>query len=217
MKNELNSFGKFIGLSDIFAAKVLTNNSTEFITEEPFYLADALSAKYTPKFNEAIFWGNDLPKQTMNSFQQSSVELKVATLPLDRIAKLLGKQVDKNGTLIDSANDKAPTFALGYRSAKSDGTAEFTWIYCVTFSDSGSNYESKTDKLKGQDITIKGIALSREKDNYIRVRNGENDFIDAGITTAKDILDTWFAKVYEPDGILTPVMPIPQIPVKPTA
>ena len=218
--NELNTFGKFIGLSNIVIAKVLKNTTTEFTTDTPMYLADALSIKFTPKFDSQTFYGNNIAKQVMSSFKESDIEVKVATLPLDRVALLLGKTIDKNGTVIDSTNDIAPTFSLGYRSEKSDGTAELTWVYCVTFADPVSTYDSKTDKMKGQDITIKGTALSREKDNHIRVRNGENDFADKGITTAKDILDTWFAKVYEPDGILAPVMPIPTMPLnteKPTA
>ena len=212
--NELNTFGKFIGLSNIVIAKVLKNTTTEYTTDTPIYLADSLSIKYTPKYDSQTFYGNNIAKQVMSSFKESDIEVKTATLPLDRIALLLGKEVDKNGTVIDTANDIAPTFALGYRAEKSDKTAELTWVYCVTFSDITNSYQSKTDKMKAEDITIKGTALAREKDNYIRVRNGENDFIDAGITTAKDILDTWSANVYEPDGILTPTIPIP---VKPTA
>ena len=196
----MEEFSKLIGMSDIHIAPVTQNDMGGYTTGKPVYLAPALSGKVTPKETTVKFSGDDKTQQIITSFSEAQVEIKTATLPLDKIALLYGQTLTKDGILVDGADDKAPMVAVGFRNKLSTNRYQFTWLYLCQFAGEASQYETDGDKMKGQDITIKGTAIARLKDNKWRVRATEETMELAGLTTPQSILDSWFTDVVEPTG-----------------
>ncbi len=42
---------------------------------------------------------------------------------------IFGNQIDENGVLVRTAQDKPPYFAVGFKSEKSDRSFRYVWLY----------------------------------------------------------------------------------------
>lgn len=194
-----NSFNKLIGMKDIYVANVIQNDSTGYKTDTPIKFAPALGAKITAKVNTTELFGDDATQQVISALSEVDIELDVSCLNLEQIAMLYGQKVDKNGILVDNADDLGGQVAIGFRAKMSNNQYQFTWLYVCNFAGETNSYESIQGKIKGQDLTLKGTAIPRIKDRKWRARAQEGFLYSNGITTPQAMLDSWFTEVVEPD------------------
>lgn len=58
-------------------------------------------------------------------------------------AFLLGGTVDSKGVLIEGGDDIAPYVAMGFKTARSDGTDDYIWLYKGKFAPGDETFRTK--------------------------------------------------------------------------
>lgn len=188
--------GRRMGLKDIHVALVTTDTATDYITATPVPLMRSLSAKVTEKKTTDTLYSDDSIEDFVESLDSIDVEIDLADLDPEQEALLRGSTFT-NGFLVDNENDMSNTVAIGWRARRTDGKYEFVWLYAGRFNqDSENDYESKGDKIKTQNRTLKGSFRARNKDKNWRIRVNEA-YLQDSYTDAKAAIQDWFSKVQE--------------------
>lgn len=197
-----NQFSKIIGMKDIYIANVIQNDTTGYKTDKPIKFAPAMGAKITTKSNIVNFYGDDTIQQSISSLSEVNLELDVACLSLEQIAMLYGQKIDKNGVLLDNGNDMGTSVAIGFRSKLSDGKYQFTWLYICNFAGEANTYATIADKMKGEDLTLKGTVIPRLSDSQWRARATSDSLYLKGQASEDAMASYWFTNVYESNSIV---------------
>lgn len=177
-----------VGLKDLYAAKFNEDGTYE----TPRKLAPAMSASITPNTTSATLYGDDHAVEVAEGLADVSVEIGVTELTDEDYAFLLGKEINEDGVIEDSADDVAPYVALGFRSQKSNGAYRYVWLYKGKFSLPTDSHQTKGENIEFQTPTITGKFMPRD-DGKWRARV---DSDSAGVN--QDVIDNWFNSVYEP-------------------
>lgn len=120
--------------------------------------------------------------------------IEMADLPPRKYAMLLGHQVDDNGVVIHNADDKAPYFAWGFKSQKSDGNDRYTWYY----KGRASMAQDKHTTKQGKNITRQSTKLTV---TFIKLTSTKNAraFVDEDDPDFASVKSTFFDAPYTPD------------------
>lgn len=180
-----------VGLDSVFVAKITKDNQGKETYGTPERLKDAIDAKVTPSVDTQNVFADDTVAEVISVFSSVDVEFTLADLGSAKYGLLLGKQTDANGVVIDSANDDAPYFALGFRSKKSNGEYRMVWLYKGRFQAIDEAYATQNDKADFQTQAIKGTFIKRP-DGKWRARLDTDDELVLPATVTG-----WFTKVYE--------------------
>lgn len=210
---DTNQFQKLIGMKDIYIANVTQNDAMGYKTDKPVKFAPAMGAKITTKSNTVNFYGDDTIQQSISSLSEVDLELDVAYLSLEQIAMLYGQKIDKNGVLLDNGNDQGTSVAIGFRTKLSNGKYQFTWLYVCNFAGEANTYATIADKMKGEDLALKGTVIPRLVDSQWRARATSDSLYLQGQTTEDAMASYWFTNVYESNP--APTAPATQAFVEP--
>lgn len=184
------------GCKDLYAALVLQNTATQYVTGEPRKLSRMVKAKIDEKWSSEKTYSDDETEEVITAYEGTDVELEVNALaPQDR-AFLFGQRYEK-GYLVKTSNDMAPEVAIGWRERKLNGKYEFKWLYVGKFAE-GISDESNTKegKLSPTTKSIKGSFYERSIDNQYEISVDESNLINEN-TDAKAALKNWFSAVQE--------------------
>jgi phi13 family phage major tail protein len=194
----------YIGIKDLFIAKVLTNNETSYTTDTPMRLGKAASLKkdYKGSFENSYY--DDHKDETVQGLTEKTLEVEVKELTQEVEALLMGQKIVK-GMRIESTTNECPDFAVGYRTKVSNGKYEFVWKYVCTAEPFGAQHDTQADKTKINNRTIKFTCRDREIDGEDGVNINETA-LQTGDTEAKALLAVntethlikWFEEVVEP-------------------
>ena len=158
----------------------------EYATPKP--LVGAISAKISPTANQEKLWADDGVFDIANNLGDISVELELATLPLQAQATLLGHTY-LDGVMTMKASDEPPYLAIGFMSQPSPGRFRFVWLYKGKFGLVQDEYATATDAASWRNAKLTGTFVRRDFDGEWQVIA---DSGDAGFTGA----DFWFKSVY---------------------
>lgn len=191
-----------IGLKNVHYALLTKDDKTGTTYGTPKPLAPAITANVSPTVNSATLNADDGPLVTANSLGEIAVEIGVSDIPFEVRAELLGKTINADGVLLDSADDQAPEVALGYERTLNDGTSRFIWLLKGKFRDPADEAQTKQNEVAFQTPTLAGTFLKRIFDNRWRavVESGR-----AG--TSQTVIENWFKAVYDPST--APTTPTP--------
>ena len=193
-----------IGMRDVYVAEVTENTVNSYKTGTPVKIARAVSAKIEDKFNSENIYSDDQLEDTVESYSQTDVEIKLNTLSNEEYAKLY-TVLNDNGFLVKSAEDLAKEVALGFRSKRADGTYDFIWLYCGKFVERPSmEYQTLEDKPSPKEQTLKAIFSARQKADTIggkekhlyQIQVNECELVSDN-TEAKTAIGAWFEAVQE--------------------
>lgn len=190
---------RYCGLKDIYAAKIVQNTESAYVTDTPVKIARAIKAKISEKWTSEKIYSDDTTEDIITSYEGTDVELEITTLaPQDR-AFLFG-QVYENGFLTKGADDIAPEIALGFRTKRRNGKYEFSWLYCGKFGQGvDDEFSTIAGKIEAKSNTIKGEFVERQMDGLYQISVDESNLVD-GDTDAKAAIAKWFEKVQEKDA-----------------
>lgn len=181
-----------VGLDKLYVAVATEDQLTGIVTYgTPTAIKDAIEANITPSTDTQNVFADDTVAEIISVFSAVEVSFTIADLGSDNYAMLLGKTKDANGVIIDSANDNAPYFAIGFRSKKSDGSYRYQWLYKGKFSAPEEGYATQQGNADFKTQSIAGTFVKRE-DGKWRAKVDSND---ADVTPAT--IASWFNKVYE--------------------
>ncbi|CAM5206393.1 hypothetical protein UACE39S_01734 [Ureibacillus acetophenoni] len=180
-----------VGLDSIYVAQITEDETGAETYAAPVRIKNGIEASVTPNVDTQNVYADDTVAEIINVFSSVDVSFTIADLGTDNYSLLLGKQKDSNGVVIDSANDQAPFFALGFRSKKSNGEYRYFWLYRGRFSAPEESFATQADSADFQTQPITGTFIKRE-DGKWRARV---DSDDAGI--GANVVANWFTTVYE--------------------
>jgi len=127
-------FRQTVGLDNLYAAQILTDDADAFTTDTPFSLAPVAEAVATPSTDSQTQYFDNQPYDTLQSEGDTEVALKISNLPAEYHALLTGNTFDAaTGRVLDSAEGNPPEFALGFRSKKANGSYRYYWFLKGTF------------------------------------------------------------------------------------
>lgn len=183
-----------LGLKDLVYAVITEENKEETIYGEAKPLGPARAFNLVPSINRAGLNADDAPLFSDVSKGPSAITLDTAYIDNTVEADVLGKKLDKNGGVVDSAEDEAPYIAVGGRSLNARGGYDYFWVYRIKFAPSDENRATKEETPEYQTPTLTGEAIPRLHDGLERYKVWENN----PDITDKTVFDTWFKKVTEP-------------------
>ena len=195
-----------IGLDRIFMAEITEDAQGHEIYATPEFVSKAVFANIAINETEAGFYADDALEEYHRSFVDGTIELNVKDLPAVIQQKILGVLVDSNGVVVNTGGGSPPPVALGFRSLRSKGGYEYTWLYRVVFGEPGEENATKGETLSFKTPTIRGKIMKRHKPDGLgnkpwraRVKSGE-----AGVPP--QVVTDWYNSVYEPDYTVSPVI-----------
>lgn len=188
-----------IGLRDLYIALVTLDDDTNYTAATPQYFAPAVNASQSPASNSKTQYADDGPYDVMASEGETKIDLEVTNIPLEMQAIVLGKVYNTaSGQLWDNGGTP-PDVALGFRTAKSNGSYVYYWFLKGKFSAPSQEAASKADS---PDPKTAKIAYTAVKTTYQFDLGSINDGVkrvvgdeDATNFTAGA---TWFDAVVEP-------------------
>lgn len=191
-----------VGLKNVVIAP-LTEDTEETLTYgELQLLAGAIEASITPENADPdIQYADDIEFDVLYPDPELSFKTKMADIPLQIQEMIFGNQIDENGVLVRTAQDKPPYFAVGFKSEKSDKSFRYIWLYKVRAKPVTESYATKEGKtVNRQTGEVEWTAIKRTHDGrYQAVADeGQN-----GFTAEKGA--TFLQTVYTPS--FTPASP----------
>lgn len=136
---------------------------------------------------EAKYYADNGAKESDIVVTEMKVDITVADISPDLLAKILGMTIDANGGMQEVGNT-APYIALGFEQTfNTAGRSKFVWLYKGKLGFPKEEAKSQTDKIDYQDVKLSGTFIRRRSDNGL---------IYTADTTAKNykstLGDNWF-------------------------
>lgn len=180
-----------IGLSDLHAWPLKTDEKGNLSYGAPFKIAPAVSASISPNTSDDAFYADDVALVSNQTVSSISLELETADIKDEVTAKLLGLEVDENGVVHDNVNKVAPKVAIGFRSLKSNGKYKYVVLYKGSFGIGEDEYQTKEDSVSFQTTTITATFLPTVFNGDWRASVNEDSE-----SVGEDVVNEWFTKVY---------------------
>lgn len=193
------------GLSNVFAAEVVTDTAEKFETGTPFHLIPAgemtrsVESESTPVyFDNVVFYqsGSEGPTE---------VGLTGAALRPADVAKLLGKHVDETtGAVLDTGEYTEKYWAVGGETENTDGTKEYFWFMKGTFAAPEQTDKTKDDTTdtNGMELTYSAVQTQHQFDVGGDKKPMKRVVIDTETTELVDDAN-WVAQVVTPENLST--------------
>lgn len=179
-----------IGLKNFYVAQIISDDENGTVYDTPRKIDKAMNISVTPNTNSATLYGDDQAQEIVEELESVDVEISTNDLSLEDYAFLLGKEVNDDGGVIDSANDDAPYVAFGYEMPLSKGGKQLTWLYKGKFGIPSESGQTKQGSPEFQTPTISATFIPRTSDGKWRYRIRTNE-------TNQSIIDNWFNEVQE--------------------
>ncbi len=191
-----------VGLKNVVIAPLTVDTEETLTYGELQLLAGAIEASITPEnADPEIQFADDVEFDVLYPDPELSFKTKMADIPLQIQEMIFGNQIDENGVLVRTAQDKPPYFAVGFKSEKSDRSFRYIWLYKVRAKPVTESYATKEGKtINRQTGEVEWTAIKRTHDGrYQAVADeGQN-----GFTAEKGA--TFLQTVYVPN--FTPASP----------
>ena len=144
------------GLSNVFAAEVITDTKEKFEVGTPFHLIPAGEMTRTVDSEKVDIYFDNTVFDTTGKEAATEISVTGAALRAPDIANLLGKTVDPTtGAVIDDGEYHTKYFAVGGESKNKDGTKELFWFMKGTFA-----APEQTDKTEDDSTDTNGTSLT---------------------------------------------------------
>ena len=186
--------GILIGCRDVVVARMTADATTGTTYESDLFLAPgvieiALTAQTT---NESIA-ADDVPLyEVLTSLDGFDVSVTMAQVGADGKAYLLGGTVDAKGVLFEASDDDAPYVAMGFKTARSDGSDDYVWLYKGKFAQGDNTFHTKEKgTVNWQTPVLTGTFMPRISDKKLRATVNTED------SSAATILSSFFTAPYE--------------------
>ena len=133
-----------VGLKNLVIAPVTADTEESTTYGDLQKVAGAIEATITPENNDPdVQYFDDTEGDVLYPDPELSFTTRLADLPLVIQEMIFGNQIDDNGVLIRSANDKPGYFAVGFMSEKANGKYRFVWLYKVRAKPVTESYATK--------------------------------------------------------------------------
>lgn len=118
----------------------------------------ATLSRTTESSSEAHYYDN-IPAVVIASTGADEVTIGVSAVPFDVLADITGQHYDETLGAFVEGERESKYFAIGYKTAKTNGDEVYVWRYKGTFGIPDSEHNTKDDgtEATGQELTFTGI------------------------------------------------------------
>ena len=186
----------YTGFKDVYYALLTKDDETGVTYGLPKKFSGALNLNMTVNEETATLDVDDVPGITVSNIGTIELEIGVTNIPDEVLAEVLGKTINEDGVMIDSATNQAPYVALGYRRTMNDGSSRLNWLLKGKFTNPAEEATTKTSSgaVEFQTPTVTGTFVKRQYDEHWKYGKTES----ANKVEADAIASAWFSKVYDP-------------------
>ena len=184
-----------VGLKNMVIAP-LTEDTEETVSYGTLQaVAGAIEATITPESADPdVQYADDVEFDTLYPDPEISFSTSMADIPLTIQEMIFGNQIDDNGVLIRSANDKPGYFAVGFMSEKANGKYRYVWLYKVRAKPVTESYATKEGTtITRQTGEVEWTAIKRTSDGRYQAIADEGE---GGFDSSKAA--TFLESVYTP-------------------
>ncbi len=179
-----------VGLKDLYAFPLESDDDSGVKYGEAFRLAKAIEATITPQSSEASLYADDTQVEYFSGVTGYDVSFNVDDLTPETKGKVLGYETDADGVVIENNELNPKEHAIAFRSKRSDGKYEYRVLYKVRFAPTEDRYTTQGESVEFQTPTITGKAMSVSGGLF-----GAN-VIESD--TNKAVIDGWFKTPHLP-------------------
>lgn len=179
------------GIRNVYVAKLTETNGT-ITYDTPFAVKGATGFSPEPQGDTTVFYADDMiyfRKDKNNGYEG---ELTLAVTPDEFLTQILGRAVDNNGALIETADDTFSRFALMFEAEGDPKNRRFVYWDCTASRPTRENATTEDSIEVGTDSLTITIA-PRSTDNRIGAYIELTDDNTA-------VYNAWFTSVYEKNG-----------------
>ena len=184
-----------VGLKNMVIAP-LTEDTEETVSYGTLQaVAGAIEATITPESADPdVQYADDVEFDTLYPDPEISFSTSMADIPLTIQEMIFGNQIDDNGVLIRSANDKPGYFAVGFMSEKANGKYRYVWLFKVRAKPVTESYATKEGTtITRQTGEVEWTAIKRTSDGRYQAIADEGE---GGFDSSKAA--TFLESVYSP-------------------
>ena len=184
-----------VGLKNVVIAPLTADTETEHTYGELQLMAGAIEASITPENADPdVQYADDIEFDTLYPDPELTFSTSMADIPLAIQEMIFGNQIDDNGVLIRSANDKPGYFAVGFMSEKANGKYRYVWLYKVRAKPVTESYATKEGTtITRQTGEVEWTAIKRTSDGRYQAIADEGE---GGFDSSKAA--TFLESVYSP-------------------
>ena len=179
------------GIENCYIAKI-TEEGGKITYGTPFKMPGVTGISPEPQGETTPFYADDIVYFIASSNQGYQGELVLALTPEEFLTQILGQQKDKNGAIIENADDKTARFALMFEGVGDAKKRRFVYWDCTATRPS-RDHNTKQENIEVGTDTISITMSPRSTDKAIK------GYIEPSEEN-KTIYDTFFTKVYEKDA-----------------
>lgn len=194
---------EYRGCENLVFAEITKDDSTGYETGEVEELASLAEVGVTTEQSSETKYYDNNPSLTLKGVGAETRTFTIDHLPLAKLAKLTGQQIDKTTGAILGGGDnvKNPYFAVGYVTEITSGIKTYKWALKGTFQIPDETNVSKNGGTDSNNLSLvyTGIATTHKFTNGGRkVYVALEDKTEEGQT--RD-MSTWFDTVQTPDTL----------------
>lgn len=189
------------GIRDLIAAEVITDTAEKFETGTPFSIAGVAELSRTTESSSEAHYYDNVAAVIIDTTGADTVNIKASALSLDVTAKITGQHYDESKGMLVEGERNVPYFAIGYVTAKTDGTEVFVWRLKGKFSIPDNTHTTKDNSAtaNGQDLIYTGADTTHKFTVGDKEKTAKSVVIDTSINAASE--ETFFATVQTPDTV----------------
>ena len=179
------------GIKNVHIAK-LTETDGSITYDKPFPMPGARGFSPDPQGEESLYYADNKIYFRKSSNQGYQGDLVIAMTPEEFLTKILGRIKDKNGAIIENADDKQSRFALMFEGEGDERARRFVYWDCSA-SRPSREHNTKEESIEPGEDTLPITIAPRSTDNAIGTyleKTEEN----------QEFYDSFFEKVYEKDA-----------------
>lgn len=198
----LSEILEYRGVEGLVAAEVLTDDNDSgsgYTTGTVFAVAGVAEISKAVEQSSAAHYYDNMPAIVIDSVGSDTITINASAIPLEVQAKLTGQTYDDTLGAYIEGDAVRPYFAIGYKTAKTDGSEVYVWRYKGKFQLGDETNTTRNDgtDANGQTLTFTGINTTHK---WTKTGKGAKAL---NVELAKNLADvsTFFDTVTTPDTL----------------
>ena len=150
---------EYRGIEGLVYAELLTDTVEELTYGEVKPLCGVATLSRTTESSSEAHYYDNIPAVVIASTGADEVTIGVSAVPFDVLADITGQHYDETLGAFVEGERESKYFAIGYKTAKTNGDEVYVWRYKGTFGipDSEHNTQDDGTEATGQELTFTGI------------------------------------------------------------
>ena len=150
---------EYRGIEGLVYAELLTDTAEELTYGEVKPLCGVATLSRTTESSSEAHYYDNIPAVVIASTGADEVAIGVSAVPFDVLADITGQHYDETLGAFVEGERESKYFAIGYKTAKTNGDEVYVWRYKGTFGipDSEHNTQDDGTEATGQELTFTGI------------------------------------------------------------